>query len=239
MRSVRLSSIARSASAILTSANLLNTTATHVNDTDTWALWKMDELPDAIDVKTSTPLCATFSSASLFDITSRINSHVGPSGRGKHFSGINGAALSSPSALDDMTVNMRTTLANSFTYEAWLQLEGNTVGRNGLFYLYDPSGSQISAYINYDGSAAYDVVVKYINSSGSSWNSYTASKVISRGQMKSDAVHLAITKGVSGGAATWKVYVNGSLVDTSSAMANYDGIGSTSAKFFLCKGVLV
>lgn len=229
IRSLAVSNITRDATWLSNNAALISTTATNLDDLNTYAHWKMDETPIAIDSGTRKLHLRDEGSASPLNISHPTywGGVISDGGRGRM---ANNCVLACAFNQDILTA-----LLDDFTFEGWFILfrptEAAPFNTWGIFDHGDPGSESandnyFSFYVQEEGA----LVVDFEHGSGSSSNStFTTSRGLAP---FGTPVHLAFRKTMTGATWTGDVFVNGVNVHTSTGLTNGDGSGNVEGSYF-------
>lgn len=223
VRSIHVSSVVRTLTEI--QADAARADHSHTVDGSTFALWQMDEAASVVDESTNGFDLSKFEGA--FDVSPRI---LCDDTEGFEFD----AATTYRSAAGGHPTHepLRLAIAADYTVEAWIQ---NSVAlgvneRAGHYSFGDPGPE--GAADNYSGFIFVGRKGRFDHEHGSGVNStYTMAGDLVSAADELILHHLAIVKFMSGADAFVEFWLDGVLIETSTALVNFDS--GTSSKFIL------
>lgn len=227
---IRVSNIARSGATITADAALISTTGQHAVDANTYAMWRLNEVPTARDAGTNGYHLQRYVTPTATVLTEATSPLISDGGRARAMVGDSHFYCTFESAI-------RSAFLADFTFETWrlftsLKVTTNTTA--GLFMHGNATGglAQTSniwgASVNGDGSIVWDMERGAVTHS-----SYTtAAGVVKCGVPQ----HIAIRKTTTntGGAGRFRidVFVNGVQVGTQDSLIAGDGSTSVETSVF-------
>lgn len=224
---------------IAADAARMNTTAEQILDDDTIFLYRLQDHADAVDQCGRVNLVAQDALSIL--PTLALTNDTAIVARSKTFNGGGTAQLLTPPGPNEMNMGLATVFRGTCSFDFWLKVfpeSGASVDHG--FILLNAQGVESQAAnffaigVTFNSLAnGYSFTYQWETGSGSDNSYVTPVNTITYVQMQmSRAVHVGIVKVVTGGSFVWMTYINGVLMDTSSAQTNYDGTMNTATALF-------